>query len=72
MLYLTHLTYILMNGNARPHTAQIVRQYLHEVRIVIMNWPARSADLNPIEHLWDNMGRSLKTLHQPLEYDRSK
>jgi hypothetical protein len=63
--------FILMNDNARPHTAQIVRQYLYEVRIVIVNWPARSADLNPIEHLWDNMGRSLKTLHQPyrnLEY----
>jgi transposase len=56
---------ILMNDNARPHTAQIVRQYFQEVIIVTMNWPARSADLNPIEHLWDNMGRSLKTLYPP-------
>jgi hypothetical protein len=56
---------ILMNDNAWPHTAQIVRQYLQEVRIVTMNWPVRSADLNPIEHLWDKMGRSLKTLYPP-------
>jgi hypothetical protein len=56
---------ILMNDNARPHTAQIVRQYFQEVIIVTMNWPARSAVLNPIEHLWDNMGRSLKTLYPP-------
>jgi hypothetical protein len=41
----------LMNDNARPHTAQIVRQYFQEVIIVTMNWPARSADLNPIELL---------------------
>jgi transposase len=66
MLFLTHgENSILMNDNAWPHTAQIVRQYLQEVRIVIMNWPARSADLNPIEHLWDNMSRSLKTLYPP-------
>jgi transposase len=51
---------ILMNDNAWPHTAQIVRHYLQEVRIV-----TRSADLNPIEYLWDNMGRSLKTLYPP-------
>jgi transposase len=56
---------ILMNDNASPHTPQIVRQYFQEVIIVTMNWPARSADLNPIEHLWDKMGRSLKTLYPP-------
>jgi hypothetical protein len=25
-----------------------------------MNWPARTPDLNPMEHLLDNMGRRLQ------------
>jgi hypothetical protein len=27
-----------------------------------MEWSARSPDLNPIEHLWDNMGKQLRTM----------
>jgi hypothetical protein len=57
--------FIFMNDNARPHTAQIVRQCLQEARIVTMNWPVHRADLNPIYNLWNNMRRSLKTLYPP-------
>ena len=43
--------FLLMHDNARPHTAILVRNYLQEVGIAVMEWPARSPDLNPIEHL---------------------
>ena len=44
---------ILMDDNARAHRARITDQYLEQATIVHMERPARSPDLNPIEHAWD-------------------
>jgi transposase len=41
---------ILMDDNARPHRARIVNEYLQQEPIERMYWPAKSPDLNPIEH----------------------
>ena len=45
--------FILMNDNAHAHRACITDQYVKQATIVRMEWPARSPDLNPIEHAWD-------------------
>ena len=45
--------FILMDDNARAHRARITGHYLEQATIVRMEWPARSPDLNPIEHAWD-------------------
>ena len=42
-----------MDDNARAHRARITDQYLEQATIVLMEWPARSPDINPIEHAWD-------------------
>jgi hypothetical protein len=52
--------FLFMHDNAKPHSARIVQQNLAEVGITTMQWPARSPDLNPIEHLWDTMGKRLR------------
>ena len=45
--------FILMDDNACAHRARITDQYLQQATIVRIEWPARSPDLNPIEHAWD-------------------
>ncbi|GBN97769.1 hypothetical protein AVEN_160926-1 [Araneus ventricosus] len=50
---------IFMDDNARPHRPRLVRSYLESENIPQMAWPARSLDLNPIEHVWDMLGRRI-------------
>jgi hypothetical protein len=47
--------FILMQDNAKPHTAGITRNFLQERGIQIMECPALSPDLNPIEYVWDEL-----------------
>ncbi|UYV74764.1 hypothetical protein LAZ67_12000855 [Cordylochernes scorpioides] len=54
---------ILMDDNARPHRARLVNEYLQSENIRRMDWPARSPDLNPIEHVWDALGRRIGARH---------
>jgi transposase len=45
--------------NARAHTARATRDFLQQNNVNVMNWPALSPDLNPIEHLWDEIQNRL-------------
>ena len=58
-------TFVLMDDNARPHRADIVDDYLESEGIARMAWPAYSPDLNPIENLWDALGRAVSSRFPP-------
>ncbi|GFY09487.1 transposable element Tcb2 transposase [Trichonephila clavipes] len=57
--------FILMDDNCRPHRANLVEDFLYEELIVRMEWPTCSSDINPIEHVWDALGRRVAGRRPP-------
>lgn len=58
--------FIFMHDNAGPHRTLAVEELLESEDITRMDWPVYSLDLNPIEHVWDALGRRIAArLHPP-------
>ncbi|GFU66741.1 transposable element Tcb2 transposase [Trichonephila clavipes] len=57
--------FILMDDNCRPHRANLVEDFLFEKGIVRMELPACSPDMNPIEYVWDSLGRRIAGRQPP-------
>ncbi|GFV88420.1 transposable element Tcb2 transposase [Trichonephila clavipes] len=53
------LQFLFMDDNAPCHRTVAAEQLLESEDIERMDWPARSPDLNPIEHVCDFLGRRL-------------
>ena len=58
-----HNVGIFQHDNARPHTVRYTQNILHIHNVNVLQWPARSPDLSPIEHLWDHLGRQVRERH---------
>ena len=51
--------------NARPHTARSTLDFLANQNVTVFPWPSNSPDLNPIEHLWYDFERRMRS-RQPV------
>ena len=50
----------LMHDNTRPRVARICRQFLNRNNFNVLPWRSVSPDMNPIEHIWDYLGRKVR------------
>jgi transposase len=60
-----------MLGNEPKRKAHVVKDWLTQKGIKTLNWPPFSPDLNPIEHVWDELEGRMKK-HQPKHKDDLK
>ncbi|GFV03148.1 transposable element Tcb2 transposase [Trichonephila clavipes] len=58
-------SFVFQDDNARPHRARLVDNMLEAETIQRMEWPVCSPDLNPIEHVWDMLGRRIAARPRP-------
>ena len=51
---------LFQQDNARPHSPQITTAWLRSHRVHVIDWPACSPDLSPIENVWRIMKRRIR------------
>ena len=68
--YFPDNNYLFQHDNSSIHSSHVVSNFLKGQRISVMEFPAKSPDLNPIEHFWSLFKRRLK--QEPQAHNREE
>ncbi|GFV61385.1 mariner Mos1 transposase [Trichonephila clavipes] len=60
---------VFPQDSARPHTARVAQDFLRHFQN--LSWPARSPDLSPVEHVWDQLKRQMPSCHSVHDLELS-
>lgn len=55
------LRFIFQQDNDPKHSSRVVQEWFQENNVRVLQWPAQSPDLNPIENLWEEVERGIRT-----------
>ncbi|GFS55601.1 transposable element Tcb2 transposase [Trichonephila clavipes] len=58
---------LVQQDNSRPHTARVAEVFLRHVQTLPR--PARSSDLSPAEHVWDQLKRQMPSCHSVYDLE---
>ncbi|GFV13896.1 transposable element Tcb2 transposase [Trichonephila clavipes] len=58
---------IFQQDNARPHTVRVAQDFLRHFQT--LPWLARSPDLSPVEHVWDQLKLQMPSCHSVYDLE---
>ena len=73
-------SWVFQQDNDPKHTSKVVKEWLNQARIKVLEWPFQSPDLNPIKNMWTVLKKqvcvrkptNLVELHQFFQEEWSK